>query len=134
MTPVLTALTALFVLIIAGACVWFLRHRWSRHRLTGWKRAKVLKKWSQAASQPDPHRRLLEADAILDEALALLGYQGSMADKLRGAHAFIFDVEQVWRAHKLRNRIAHEAGFTPTKQELETAVSSLGEAILRFCR
>ena len=76
----------------------------------------------------------MEGDAVLDAVLKDLGYSGTMADKLRRAHAQIPDIENVWRAHKLRNRIAHEPGVVLTPREVSAALDALEKAVFKFCQ
>ena len=54
---------------------------------------------------------VLSADKLLDQALRESGLPGEkMSDRLRaaGGSRKFSDINQVWAAHKLRNRIAHE--------------------------
>lgn len=55
---------------------------------------------------------IIEADIILGELLDKLGYAGtSIGEKLKGVPATSFTtINQAWRAHNTRNRIAHEGG------------------------
>ena len=57
-----------------------------------------------------------------------------MGDKLRRAGKYIPDLDDVWRAHKLRNRIAHEPGLTLSYRDVESALAALEKAVLRFCK
>lgn len=52
---------------------------------------------------------ILEADKLLDQALKAAGYPGqTMGDRLKDARSAFRSNDQVWQAHKLRNRLAHE--------------------------
>jgi hypothetical protein len=52
---------------------------------------------------------ILSADKLLDRALKDLGVAGdSMGDRLKVSKSRFSDIDQVWAAHKMRNRIAHE--------------------------
>ena len=53
---------------------------------------------------------ILEADILLYEMLDQMGYDGeTVADKLNNVEASDFNtIESAWRAHKIRNIIAHE--------------------------
>ncbi len=62
----------------------------------------------EAACNVDPNRVVLDGDKLLDFALKKRGYTGSLGQKLKSANGVFSEVNQVWRAHKLRNRIAHE--------------------------
>jgi hypothetical protein len=120
------------VFLLAGAS-YVLQARWKKHRLSGVAKKRTLLRLQQLDVIHDLHRRVLEADSILDAALGELGYTGSMADKLRKAEKYIVDLEAVWRAHKVRNRIAHEPGMQLTENQAQLATSSLVRATKRFC-
>lgn len=52
---------------------------------------------------------IIEADIILEQLLSELGYAGtSVGDKLKSAPSSFRTIDQAWRAHNVRNRIAHE--------------------------
>lgn len=56
---------------------------------------------------------ILSADKLLDKALKESGVPGdSMGDRLKNSKRKFRDIDKVWTAHKLRNRIAHEVGGT----------------------
>lgn len=53
-----------------------------------------------------------EADKLFDYVMRQLGYAGeTMAERLKVAGSKLSDQNSVWRAHKLRNALAHEVGF-----------------------
>jgi hypothetical protein len=72
-----------------------------------------------------------EADKLFDHAMRQLGYSGdTMADRLKSAKSkfssySVYDA--VWRAHKLRNSLAHDVGF-------DLVVSQANEALRDFER
>lgn len=52
---------------------------------------------------------IINGDKLLDKALTEMGVPGkTMGDRLKKAGEKFTDVNAVWRAHKLRNVIAHE--------------------------
>ena len=54
---------------------------------------------------------ILSADKLLDKALKEIGVPGeTMGDRLKNSGNRFQDINGVWAAHKLRNRIAHEVG------------------------
>ena len=59
-------------------------------------RKKVLKMWRRLDEIEDRARRVLEADSIFDKALGMLGYTGSIADKLKAAGPRIENLNSVW--------------------------------------
>ena len=53
---------------------------------------------------------IIEADKLLDKALVEMGMPGkTMGDRLKRSGDRFSELNAVWRAHKLRNAIAHEA-------------------------
>lgn len=67
---------------------------------------------------------ILEADKILDEALRVSGYLGeSLGDRLKKIKSEQMPmIEEVWEAHKLRNRIVHEPDFKVNRDLAERAL------------
>ena len=56
---------------------------------------------------------ILSADKLLDKALKESGITGeTMGDRLKQADKLLENINGVWAAHKLRNRIAHEVDGT----------------------
>jgi hypothetical protein len=55
-----------------------------------------------------------------------------MADKLRGAEKMIPDLQGVWNAHKLRNRLAHEPGLVPSHHEVKHAAAAFERVLRKF--
>lgn len=55
---------------------------------------------------------VIEGDKLLDKALIEMGIPGkTMGDRLKRCGDRFEHLNSVWRAHKLRNAIAHESGF-----------------------
>ncbi|HKX23892.1 MAG TPA: hypothetical protein VJM46_01520 [Candidatus Saccharimonadales bacterium] len=60
----------------------------------------------QKMGEPGWQVAIIQADKLLDQALKERGFSGeTMGDRLKSSHAG----DKVWAAHKIRNRIAHEA-------------------------
>ncbi|MDO8515664.1 MAG: hypothetical protein Q7S28_00240 [bacterium] len=78
---------------------------------------------------------LFEADAILNEALRLGGYPGAtLGERLKIVDASqISNLEAIWAAHKLRNRLAHEPSLELTTEDIRTALRAF-QAALRELR
>ncbi len=74
---------------------------------------------------------LLEADKLLDEALKLSGVPGSnLGDRLKSlTESDLPNLQMVWEAHKLRNRLAHEQNFTLNRDTAERALTIYEEAL-----
>ncbi len=101
---------------------------------------RILRAWQKVkarlAKQHEAERRLavVEADLILDEVIKIAGYQGeTMGDRLKGlTPANLSNIERVWRAHKIRNRIVHEPDFAMTAMEAEEMVDIYHKALQEF--
>lgn len=53
---------------------------------------------------------IMSADKLLDQALKDIGMSGdTMGERLKNAKSKFSNANNVWTAHKLRNRIAHES-------------------------
>lgn len=83
------------------------------------------KRWDDAlhhgeSDNPNDWRlAIIEADIMLEEALEKLGYSGlTIGDKLKQASPQFFrTIDDAWKAHKVRNEIAHRGSdFILTKR------------------
>lgn len=64
-----------------------------------------------------------EADKLLDHVLKQSGYPGNtMGDRLKLAGKRFSDTNSIWRAHKLRNALAHEVGFDLVPSQAKEAL------------
>lgn len=66
--------------------------------------------WIRIIDSFDSHSKqgIMDADKLLDYALAKKGFVGTLGEKLKRAGFRFSDLNGVWQAHKLRNQIAHE--------------------------
>lgn len=123
--------------LLIGAAALVLLGVWAKTRQRGMSdaaREKVEKALRQAVSQQDPVRRVLATDAVLDFALAELGFGGSLGDKLKKAGPRLPNIQAVWDAHKLRNRLAHEHDAALRPAEADRAVRVLEHAVRHLSR
>jgi hypothetical protein len=124
MEQVVISLFALAILLLL-----LVRWKLLRRRLSAADKKRILALWEQVDILSDPLRRVLEADKVLDHALTAHRYKGSLGEKLKKAGPRFSDLNAVWRAHKLRNRIAHEPGIEISKQQSAAAVAALHRAV-----
>lgn len=74
----------------------------SKYYREKWAKIEQVQKMGEAGWQV----AIIQADKLLDQALKERGFAGeTMGDRLKSSHAG----DKVWAAHKIRNRIAHEA-------------------------
>lgn len=75
---------------------------------------------------------IIEADSLIDDILKKAGKEGeNLGERLKNIEPSDFDnLQNVWEAHKLRNKIAHEpADFKLEKFEAERAIRQFEEAL-----
>ncbi len=106
---------------------WSLRKK--KRKLRGGDKKEIRKLWSGVEKIEDPARKLTEADAVLEKALLKLGYEGSMADKLKKAGPRFPHTQAIWEAHKLRNKVVHEPGISLNPKDAGRAVKAFKKAI-----
>ena len=117
-------------LVVLAVAVLFTVWMRSRRRSVGAAHAvRLVKHWRAAIAVTDPARRVLETEKILDAALTVLGFSGSFGDKLKKAGPRFTNVQSIWDAHKLRNRIAHEAGFGISDAEAKRATDAFARGL-----
>lgn len=85
--------------------------------------------WQKIRSESDLKHAVMDADKLLDLVLAKKGYVGSLGDKLKAAAPLFGDLDGVWSAHKLRNRLAHELHTETGDREARTALSQFERAL-----
>jgi len=69
--------------------------------------------------------QILEYDKIIDLILKEKGYQGTLGEKMKSFKAS----EKLWKAHKFRNKLAHEIDFHPSKKSQQIAVEDFKKEI-----
>jgi hypothetical protein len=108
----------------------------SKFRTNQIDRELVLRRWGEI--QVKLHKggdsalssAVTDADKLLDYALRQSGYYGNtFAERLKQADYRLTDKEAVWRAHKLRNAIAHEVGHDIRHNQVQTALSAYEHAL-----
>ncbi len=74
---------------------------------------------------------IIEADKILDNLLKKIGYVGDdMGERLKQiTSAQISNIDEVWQAHRVRNRVVHEPDFQITRIQAERAIEIYQKAM-----
>jgi DNA-binding transcriptional ArsR family regulator len=76
------------------------------------------------------HLSVLNADKLVDQALRECGIRGeTMGARLKSASAKFSDLDGLWTAHKLRNRVAHETDANVTYDEARYALGYFKKAL-----
>jgi hypothetical protein len=73
---------------------------------------------------------IIEADKLLDKALLEMGVPGkNMGERLKKSDSYFSQINSVWHAHKMRNQIAHEHGFSVEYTQAKRALASFKQAL-----
>ena len=73
---------------------------------------------------------IIEADKLLDKALVEMGAVGkTMGDRLKKTGSKFSNLNSVWRAHKLRNAIAHESDVEVSYKQAFNALAIYKQAL-----
>ena len=73
---------------------------------------------------------IIEADKLLDKAMIEMGVSGkTMGDRLKRCGDKFSNVNAVWRAHKLRNMIAHESDVEVSYKQASNALQIYKQAL-----
>ena len=73
---------------------------------------------------------IIEADKLLDKAMIEVGVVGkTMGDRLKRIGSRFSNLNAVWRAHKLRNAIAHESDIEVTFKQASNALQIYKQAL-----
>ena len=85
--------------------------------------------WGKIRQQGDGKHALMDADKLLNVVLKKKGYAGGVGEQLKKAGKLFTNVNDVWDAHKLRNRIAHELGIHLNHADRDRALRSFEKAL-----
>lgn len=77
----------------------------------------------------EPEKIIFEADKLIDYALTKMGKKGTLGEKLKAHGALFSDLNGLWAAHKLRNKIAHELDYKPHAREAAEAIKQFEVAL-----
>jgi len=99
-----------------------------RHLNKSWQ--KILTRLNKS-DEANIRLALIEADNLFDELLKQMRIPGeSMADRLRYVDSSqIPNIDEIWRAHKLRNVLVHNHEYPITKNEMEFGVYAYEKAL-----
>jgi hypothetical protein len=103
------------------------------------KKNKLRAKWAKvktklkSENESDHKVAIIEADNIIDDLIARMGYAGeNMGERLSNiTPGQIENIEDLRKAHEIRNRIIHDESFVLTKEETQR-VFGYYEDFLRF--
>jgi hypothetical protein len=94
------------------------------------KKVKLRKKWNiirektKSDNSDDWKVAIISADEIIDDLIARMGYGGeNMGERLSEINpGQIENIEELKKAHEMRNRIIHEENFELTKEQMKETI------------
>lgn len=122
-------LTILLLFIAADVLiVGYIVYRRLRKKLPEKTVEKIRSSWKQLIRQSDRRHAIMDADKLLDFTLGEMGYRGNLGNKLKKAPKLFSDINHVWKAHKVRNNIAHQINYQVSEGEYKTAMLAFKQA------
>lgn len=100
--------------------------------LRGYAKKRIETLWSNVDTHEYPAQKVLEADKVLHAAFKELGCKGDLGSLLKRHGSRLPNLDDVWMAHKLRNRIAHDAGIQVSEKDAARAVQAFRRAVYSF--
>ncbi len=99
-----------------------------RHLNKSWQ--KILARLSKN-DEANLRLALIEADNLFDDLLKQMRLPGeSMADRLRYIDSSqISNIDEIWRAHKLRNVLVHNHEYQVTRNEIDLSIKAYEKAL-----
>ncbi|OIO54900.1 hypothetical protein AUJ46_02205 [Candidatus Peregrinibacteria bacterium CG1_02_54_53] len=123
-------LLAAFALLSLSYVVWMMRRRSTK--IPQKQKEPLRTAWNEAIKRRDSARRVLEGENVCDAVLKALGYSGTFAEKLQQAGPRLDRVDDIWNAHRLRNRIAHEVNIRVSAAQSDRALQAFARIVHRF--
>ena len=109
-----------------------------KKHLTGADREFIKEQWGEIQqlvelNKPSARNQaLIRADKLVDHALKVVSSGETMGERLKNAKdAFsTWDIyDDLWKAHKIRNKMVHEAGFEPPHYTVKDALERIKRAL-----
>lgn len=96
-----------------------------------------IKKADQVLKTGDENAKkslIVEMDAVLGKSLRDLYGKNSVAENLRKAKSRFNSVtyQKAWDAHKIRNKIAHEPGYSFSDKDLRDSILNFNQVLKSF--
>lgn len=94
------------------------------------RKNRLVKKWNKIKKKMESENKsnwkvaIIEADNIIDDLIERMKYPGeNMGERLAGINpGQIGNIEELKRAHEIRNRIIHEENFKLSKKQAEKII------------
>ena len=119
----------MIIIIAVAVVILVLLNLIARPAANGIDKAHFINEWNDiielSKEQKSRPLSVVHADKLLDQALKGLGYSGeTMGERLIAAKNYLKHRDEIWSAHKLRNKIVHESAFEPSEKQVKTALNA----------
>jgi len=107
----------------------FIREEVPEMRANKWDE---IQKKIDSKNSSDWKMAIIEADSLIDEIIKNIGYKGEdLGERLKKIEPSDFDnLQNIWEAHKIRNKIVHEADVSQlTKEEAKETLEKYKKAL-----
>lgn len=118
-----------FFLLIDVVIVIFVLVKIRTKKFSATEQQKFSEYWQRIKQESDSAKAVMAADILLDKVLKRKGYKGSLGEKLKKAAPLFSSNNDVWFAHKLRNRLAHELHAEVSSVEASKALQAFKRAL-----
>jgi len=120
-------LLALIGVLLFLAVLFVLMKRSAQPKL---KKSYYQKQWAGINDKKSEAEKLIYADRLLDSAMRKLNIRGqTMGERLNNSEAFVKDLNSVWKAHKLRNKLVHEPDFNVSEKDVKHSLNVYKKAL-----
>ena len=121
-----SVIALIFILLVLVLVILLIAHK-GKPRMN---KKHFQKHWDSIDENENYTEAVIKADTLLEEALKNAGIKGgTTGERLNNAVGFLRDINGAWSAHKLRNRLAHEADANPTAIECQKALRQYKKAL-----
>lgn len=103
-----------------------------KRRLSGYAKQRIEHLWQAVEATEGNGQSVLEADKVLHAVYKELGYKGSLGACLKRYGHKLPNEQDVWEAHKLRNKVAHEPGVRISSKQAARALQAFRRAVYSF--
>jgi len=101
----------------------------SRTKKLSKKDSRIIKAELKKIDNLSNEEKIVTMDKLLDYALGKIGKTGTMHEKLKESGMVFGDINGVFKAHRLRNKIAHEVSVNVLGQEYKEAFKTYTKAL-----
>lgn len=85
-------------------------------------------KWREIKNEKDFRHSIMTADKLLEKVMRCKGYQGTLGQMLKSGKSEFSDLNGVWYAHKIRNKLAHEIDYKLIPSEAQKGLQYFQKA------